>query len=268
MDMGNERSPFEVKCFQKLFGNNRSVDATGSRYARLWHSVRSTLDCKEEIVTVGLGAKGFFRVLAMSVSTLAGASMGLNLLEEGPWVPVLAGALALVGSFTAWKIQAGFMKLHLRQREAVPGGILCMLLWVAVSIFAGRAAAGIFSTVVQVLAGVFAAWGGRRPKTGWQTACQILGLRHYLTGAKRDEIKEELAKNPDYFFEMAPYAMAFGTEYAFAKRFGTRIMPQCSYLEADRASKRTAREWAVIMRQTAIKLDRAGKKAKSYRKRK
>ena len=268
MEMGNERAPFEVKCFQKLFGSNRSVDATGSRYARLWHSVRSTLDCKEEITTGGLGAKGVFRVLCMSVSTLAGASMGMNLLEEGPWVPVLAVGLALVGSYTAWKIQGICMKLHLRQREAVPGGIVCLLLWLAVSVFADRAIAGLFSSAVQLLAGLFTAWGGRRPRSGWQMACQILGLRHYLVGAKRAEIKEELSRDPDYFFEMAPYAMAFGAEHAFAKRFGNRILPQCSYLEADRASKRTAREWAVLMRQTAAKLDRAGKKAKSYRSRK
>lgn len=267
MEMGNERSPFEVKCFKQLFGKNRSVEGTGTRYGRLWYSVRNTIDCKDEITRGGLGARGVFRVLAMLVSTLAGASMGMNLLEDGPWRIVLAVALALLGSFAAWKIQAGFMKLHLRQREALPVGILCCLLWVAVSVLTDRPIAGLFSAGVQILAGIFTTWGGRRTKSGRQIACQILGLRHYLAGARREEIKEELGKNPDYFFEMIPYAMAFGVENAFAKRFGGRILPQCSYLDADRASKRNAREWAVLMRQTAEKLDNAGKKANTYRKR-
>ena len=267
MEMGNERSEFEVNCFNKLFGKNKSVDGTGSRYGRLWHSVRATIDCREEITPGGLGARNVFRFLAMLVSTIAGASMGMNLIEEGPWRIALAAALALTGSFTAWKIQAGCMKLHLRHREQLPLGIICCLLWLAISVLADRPVAGLFSTAVQLLAGVFTTWGGRRTKPGWQMACRILGLRHYLTGAKRDEIKEELSKNPDYFFEMIPYAMAFGVENKFAGRFGRRIMPQCSYLEADRASKRTAREWAVAMRQTAKKLDAAGKKANTYRKR-
>ena len=265
MEMGNERSEFEVNCFNRLFGKNTSVDGTGSRYGRLWQSVRAIIDCKEEITRGGLGARSVFRVLAMLVSVLAGASMGMNLMEEGTWRIVLAVFLALVGGFTGWKIQAGFMKLHLRQREAVPMALVCCLVWLALSVFADRPIAGLFSTVVQILAGFFTAWGGRRTKPGWQMACKVLGFRHYLAGIKRDEVKEELEKNPDWFFEMIPYAMAFGVENKFAKRFGSRIMPQCSYLDADRASKRTAREWAAAMRQTAAKLDAAGKKATAYR---
>ena len=91
-------------------------------------------------------------------------------------------------------------------------------------------------------------------------ACQLLGLGHYLTGIRRQKIQEELDRNPDYFFEMAPYALALGVEDGFAKRFGRRIMPQCGYLEAGRSEKRTAREWAYLMRQTAEKLDHSAKR--------
>ena len=267
MEMGNERSPFEIKCFNQLFGRNISVEGTGSRYARLWQSVSRTLDCSEQITRGGLGARGVFRFLAMLVSTLAGTSMGANLIEEGPWKIVLAVAMALLGSCTAWKIQAGFMKLHLRHRDAFPGGMICCLLWLVASLFTDRPIAGLFSTAVQILAGIFTTWGGRRTMPGWHTACEVLGLRHYLAAPRRDEIREELNRNPDYFFEMIPYAMAFGVDAAFAKRFGRRILPQCSYLDADRASKRNARDWALIMRQTAKKLDDAGKRANTYRKR-
>ena len=267
MEMGNERSPFEVKCFNQLFGRNRSVEGTGSRYARLWQSVRGTLDCREQITLGGLGARGVFRFLAMLVSTLAGLSMGANLLEEGPWRIVLAIALALTGSFAAWKIQAGFMSLHLRHRDAIPMSLVCCVVWLLAGLLTHRPIAGLFSTAVQILAGIFTIWGGRRTMPGWHLACEVLGLRHYLAAPRRSEIKEELARNPDYFFEMIPYAMAFGVDAAFAKRFGRRILPQCSYLDADRASKRSARDWALIMRQTAKKLDDAGKRANTYRKR-
>ena len=267
MEMGNERSDFEVKTFNQLFGRNMSVDGTGSRYGRLWYSVRNAIQDRELITRGGLGARPVFRVLAMLVSAMAGASMGMNLIEEGPWRIVLAAGLALFGCITAWKIQAGFLKLHLRHRDDVPGAIVCCLLWLIAGLVAHRPLAVGLSTGVQILAGLFTAWGGRRTKAGWQMACKVLGFRHYLAGIKRDEVKDALNRNPDYFFEMAPYAMAFGVENAFAKRFGSRIMPQCSYLEADRASKRNAREWAHLMRQTAEKLDAAGKKANTYRRR-
>ena len=266
MEMGNERSDFEVRCFNQLFGKNKSVEGTGSRYDRLWHSVRANIECKDEITRGGLGARTVFRVLAALVSTLAGASMGMNAIEEGPWQIVLAVALAAAGSFTAWKIQAGFMKLHLRHREDLPGGLVCCLLWLAAGLLTDRPLAGVFSAAVQILAGIFTTWGGRRTKPGWQMACRILGLRRFLAGIRREEIKEELGKNPDYFFEMIPYAMAFGVENRFAGRFGTRIMPQCSYMDAERASKRTAREWTALMRQTAEKMDAAGRAANTYRK--
>ena len=267
MEMGNERSAFEVKCFNQLFGRNQSVEGTGSRYGRLWQSVAATIDRSEEITRGGLGARKVFRVLALLVSTLAGISMGANLVEEGPWKIVLAIVFGIAGSVMAWKIQAGTMKLHLRHRDDVPGALVCCLLWLLAGLLTDRLVAGLFSTAVQLLAGVFTTWGGRRTMPGWHMACMILGLRHYLAAPKRDEIRQELARNPDYFFEMIPYAMAFGVDAAFAKRFGSKIMPQCSYLEADRASRRNARDWALLMRQTAAKLDNAGKKANTYRKR-
>ena len=91
-------------------------------------------------------------------------------------------------------------------------------------------------------------------------ACQLMGLRHHLTGMKRQQVHGELARTPDYFFEMAPYALALGVEDGFAKRFGKTIMPKCGYMDAERAEKRTAAQWAYIMRQTAEKLDRGARK--------
>lgn len=267
MEMGNERSDFEVRIFRQLFGRNTSVEGTGSRYGRLWAQVRATVADSAQITRGGLWARTGLRLIAMLVSTVAGAAMGENLVEEGPWKIVLAVALAVLGSVLAWQIQAGTMELPLRHRDHIPGCVAGCLLWLLAGVLTDRPLTGLYSTAVQLAAGVFAIWGGRRAKGGWRMACKLLGLRHYLKGARREEIKAELERNGDYFFEMIPYAMAFGVGGAFAKRFGSRIMPQCGYLDADRASKRNAREWAHLMTQTAEKLDAAGKKAKTYRRR-
>ena len=260
MEMGNERTPFEVHTFRQLFGQNEMVDGTGSRYARLSLQVRGTLDCADQITLGGLGGRVVFRGIAVLACTLCGAAMGQNTGLTGYWQIAAMMALAMAGSVVGWKIQSGTASLHLRSRDALRSALLCAGLWILAAMIFGRTRAGLVSVGIQAVAGVFAAWGGRRTRSGWQTACQLLGLRHYLTGMKRYQVQYELDRNPDFFFEMAPYALAFGAEDGFAKRFGRRIMPQCGYLDAGRSEKRTAREWAYLMRQTAEKLDRGAKR--------
>ena len=155
--------------------------------------------------------------------------------------------------------------MYRRRRDAQYGALICTLLWIVAALVLHRPWAGLASVGAQFLAGIFAAWGGRRPPEGRALACRLLGLRRYLVGAKRHEIRDALETNPDYFFEMAPFALAFGVEDSFAKRFGRNIMPQCGYLDAPRSEKRTAREWAYIMRSTAEKLDNAAKGSSQYR---
>ena len=260
MEMGNERTPFEVQTFRQLFGRNEMVDGTGSRYARLNHQVSATLDNADQITLGGLGGRVVFRAIAVLASTLCGAAMGQNIGLSGSWQIAAMMAMAMVGSIMGWKIQSGAACAHLRKRDALPGAILCAIVWMIAAAVLGRPKAGFLSICIQVGAGIFAAWGGRRTRSGWQMACQLLGLGHYLTGIRRQKIQEELDRNPDYFFEMAPYALALGVEDGFAKRFGRRVMPQCGYLEAGRSEKRTAREWAYLMRQTAEKLDHSAKR--------
>ena len=266
MEMGNERSSFEVQTFQKLFGSNETVDGTGSRYARLCHHVSGTMDKAEQITRGGLGGRKAFRGIAVLATTFCGAAMGQNVGLEGYWEIAAMMGIAMIGCVVGWKVQSGAACLHLRRREALTSGVLWAMTWLVAATFCGCFLGGVVSIAIQILAGIFAAWGGRRTVSGWQVACQLLGLRHYLTGMKRSQAKDEIERNPDYFFELAPYALAFGVEDAFAKHFGQAIMPQCGYLDAARADKRNAREWAYIMRQTAEKLDNAAKRINQYRK--
>lgn len=260
MEMGNERTPFEVRTFRQLFGRNEMVDGTGSRYARLFQQVRTTLDGAEQITRGGLGSRKVFRGIAVMASTLCGAAMGQNIGLEGYWQLGAMLVLAMIGCVVGWKIQSGAACLHLRRKDALGSAAVWAAAWLLAAALCGRFPGGVVSVVIQLLAGLFAAWGGRRPISGWQTACQLLGLRRYLTGMKREQVREELARNPDYFFEMAPYALAFGVEERFAKRFGQTVMPSCGYLDALRADQRTALEWASLMRRTAEKLDNAAKR--------
>ena len=266
MEMGNERSAFEVRTFRRLFGRNQMVEGTGSRFARLWHQVAGSMDRPRQVTQGGLWARTVCRGLALPVSALAGASMGQNLFPAGGyWQMGLMMVMALLGCLTGWQIQSGAACLHRRRRDELPLAVVCILVWLAAGLFLDRPWAALMSVGVQFLTGILCAWGGRRARYGWTTACQLLGLRRYLTAAKPQQIQDALDQNPDYFFEMAPFALAFGVEDAFARRFGKAIMPQCGYLDAPRSEKRTAREWASLMRHTAETLDRGARRIGQYR---
>ena len=49
MDMGNERSNYEVKIFKSLFGSRRVIDGTGYQYARLCRKVAASVPGKKSL---------------------------------------------------------------------------------------------------------------------------------------------------------------------------------------------------------------------------
>ena len=86
------------------------------------------------------------------------------------------------------------------------------------------------SILGQWALGFFAAYGGRRSDLGRHDSGQILGLRSYLKHLPRDGINRLLNNDPDYFFNMAPYALALGVIRPYADAFGRRKMEDCPYL--------------------------------------
>ena len=84
----------------------------------------------------------------------------------------------------------------------------------------------------------------------------MLGLRQYLRKLDDKQVKRLLDNNPDYFFDMLPLAIALGVDTKFAKSFGKMPMPDCHYLLVARDDKRTAAEWALIVRKIADRMDK------------
>ena len=100
-----------------------------------------------------------------------------------------------------------------------------------------------------------AAYGGRRTEVGRLNAGQILGLRSYLKHISKDDIHRMMKTDPDYFFNMAPFALALGVIRPFAQSFGSAKMDQCPYLVTRVHGKRSAGEWAELIADTADLMD-------------
>ena len=57
-------------------------------------------------------------------------------------------------------------------------------------------------------------------------------------------------QDPEYFYAMAPYALALGVEKAFAKQFSkTKLLP-CPYISTGSDSQRSAKEWGSLISRT------------------
>ena len=260
MDMGNERPDFEIRTFHTLFAKNELVDATGSKYARLCRYVSETISGVKEMYTKRAGNSVIFRILGCGISVFCGICFAMNLADSQIIRTMLSVIFVIFGVVTAWGIQGAMFKMHVRGKIPVYVGSVCGALWIVLGIISGVWLIGLIVVAAQYLIGLLAAYGGRRSQTGRYNASQVLGLRHYLKKMDAQKLERLLENNPDYFFDMLPYAIALGVDTRFAKAFGSMPMPSCHYLLVSRNEKRTAAEWALLVRKVADQMDKRQRK--------
>ena len=257
MDMGNERSLFEVKCFKALFGKRRSIDGTGYQYARLCRKFAKQVPGEKTMCHPKSGNVKIFRAICCGTGLFCGICIAMNLTGILVLQILLSVIFAALGIVSAWKIQEGMFRLHIRGKLPlyICGG-LC-LAWLVLGLLAGQILIALLGMILpQLVAGLAAAYGGRRNEMGRQNAAQILGLRSYLKKITKEELKRVLHNDPEFFYNMAPYAIAMGVNTEFAKRFGRRKMRPCPYFVAGIQGKHTALEWAAAMQEAADILDK------------
>ena len=255
MDMGNERSAYENKVFKALFGNRRVVDATGSTYAKLCRKVASYVPQERSMYKGNSGNMKIFRGLACISMIFCGICVAMNMSEIPVLYIIMSIVLSVFGALSAWWIQDVAYRTHLRGKVPVLIGFVCVLIWLALGWLCGQIWIPLVCCLGQWIIGYFAAYGGRRSDLGRHDASQVLGLRRYLKKLPREEISRLLENDPDYYFNMAPYALAMGVINPYSRTFGRRKLHQCPYLLTPVAGKRTAEEWGHLMADAADLMD-------------
>lgn len=251
MDMGNERSGYEIRCFQKLFGSKTTVDGTSYHYALLCRKMAVKSPLRSQLYRPNSGNPRIFRILCCVAGLLCGVQMGLSLVSpmESTTLPaVLLGGLAFAFSYF---IQSGGKCLPLRNKMPLIIAVGCGILWIVLGFLTGCAVSVIPMVIFQFAAGLGAAYGGKRSELGLRCLSQLQGLRKHMTSAQSFDLQQLLQRNPNYFFELAPYALALGVDKKFARRFGKLTLPDCGYLLTDTHHDMTAAQWAAKLRQAA-----------------
>lgn len=255
MDMGNERSGFEVKIFRQLFKTRDTVDATGMRYAKLRGQVAQANPGKKILSHPRCGNPLIFRWILCAAMFFCGVCYAMTLTGIVALQVLGALFLGILAVFTAWQIQKAMYCIHLRHKRPLAAAIVLGVLWIGIGVWAKQWAMGLGCVLAQILAGLMAAYGRRRSDLGRQNASQILGFRHYLKTVDRGELKRLQDNDPEYFYNQIPFALAMGVEGAFADRFGKKLMPACPYFSFGARRKLTAAEWVTFFRETVKLMD-------------
>ena len=254
MEMGNERSAFEVRAFRELFGKRVSLDATGLLYANRSREFAGRPDLKENL-RKGSGNPRIFRGLCAVIGGCFGLSLGVALAGDAVLGILLTVLLVILCALCSWFLQAWILGvlLHYRRKVVIAGCIAAA--WLLLGFLGGIGTKALVMLCVQLLAGALCFLGGRRTQIGRQNASQILGLRRYLCKVPPRELHRISDSDPYYFFTMAPYALALGVEKSFARRFGARRLPACPWLTSGMDGHMTALEWSDYMRRTVDAMD-------------
>lgn len=254
LDMGNERSSFERKFYRALFGKKTVADTSSPRYAMLCKKARRLSPNVRALIQKRGGNPLLFRVLACGVAAFGGVSVGLALTAK--WFPLVL--LAVAGGVSGWFIHRWTDSLLLR-KGSLWSGLLVSGSWLLVCGLTDTLWTGIAVILSQLLAGTMITYGCRRTDTGLQALSQVLGLRHYLRTLSREDVKRLQSVDPEYFHNMAPYALALGVDRSFAKCFGSDGIAACPYLTGGMDGHMSAREWSDLMRRT-VKTMEAGQR--------
>lgn len=255
MEMGNERSSFERRCFSSLFRKSPVVDTSTRTYALLRKKITASTPDLQDYVRKKSGNPKVFRVLSGLIALFCGASLGIAL-SNGvvlQWIlSILLSSLAFLGG---WHIQAWAYNLFSLDKRPIRLALILCGIWLLLGLIAGQFGVALIGCLSQLLAGLMCAFGGLRTENGRQVMSQVLALQRYLRTVSHEELKRIIAANPDYFHTVAPFALALGVDRQLASHIGKTPLPSPSYLLTASDKQLSAMQWSQLMRQTIAAMD-------------
>lgn len=255
MEMGNERSEFEVRAFRTLFGKRRTVDGTGSHFSRLSRKISTITPNIRSFYLPGAGNPRILRLLCAAVAVTGGVSLALAIASDTIWQVLLAVVMIAAGALLSFWILHGAAAVHLRRKQSLYFALAASFLWLLLGLWSAEWGNALLMLLFLWFMGFALSYGGRRSDTGKQAMSEILGLRRHLSTVSKEELQQILRSNPEYYYALVPHALALGVDKAFARQMGGRKLPQCSYLVTTDDGHLTAREWNQLLRTAAAAMD-------------
>ena len=255
MDMGNERSEFENRYFRNLFGRRKTVDGTGYHYAKLCMKAAKSVNGARNIYRRFSGNPTVFQALALGIGVFCGAALGAAMVRDTGWQIVLGVLFGLLTGVASVFLQTAGRGLLHRDKTALYLALGASAIWLMISLPVGQWSTALFVIFSQYVAGLAAAFGGRRTPAGKQDFAKVLGLRQYLKSLDEKQLRRILKTNPDYYYDIAPYALALGVDKALATKMGGMQLSPCLYLTTGMDGHMSAKQWNQLLKDTVAALD-------------
>lgn len=255
MDMGNERSLFEVRVFNNLFANHHIVSCSGPQYAKACQKTAAMIPGEKTQCRPHSGNRKVVRVLLCLAQIFCGICVAMNMTGIVAMEWILGILFGVIGVISAWQMQSVAFCMHRRQKTMIWVGLGWVLVWALLGLIAKQVWIPLGACAVQLLFGWLIAYGGLRTELNRVECSEILGLKRYLRRLPKAEALRLQKFDQEYFFRMAPYAMAMGIGMKFAKAFGNKKMPPCPYFNTKVQGKRTAEEWMRLMLQSVSAME-------------
>jgi len=255
MDMGNERSESEVRWFKKIFGKHDRVDTTQFRFAQLCR-----MAAKQPAGVAGLmrrfnGDSRIFRGIAGLIGLFGGMCIAVAMADGAALQGLLLVLFGALGAVSGWYIQLFGAGIFLRSARLLKWSLGICGIWLLLGLMCDAVRPVLIMDGALLLAGILLAWGGRRTPLGRMIQMRTCGFAHYLQRVSNGEVLRICNSDPDYFFRLAPYALALGREKTFAKRFGQLRLERCPYLTTGMDGHMTVLQWAVLMRKAVTLME-------------
>ncbi len=259
MEMGNERAEYEQRLFKALFGRKNTVNTQDFSYAALYIRCKDKTAGMQEYLKRFNGSGKIFRSLASGIGLFGGGSLGI-MLGGGAvlqWLMILV--LAVFGLVSGWYMQDWVSGWVLRDKSKLTRALVLSGFWLLLGLLAESFALAAWMVAGILIAGGLLFWGGRRTAAGVAAREQLFALRRYLCRLDKATLQSLCAADPDYFFRMAPVALALGVDRQFARQFGAMRFAGCPYLSTGVEANMTALQWNAMMRKSLDMMDKRAK---------
>lgn len=255
MEMGNERSLFEIRVFQTLFHNRNVVNCSSPGYAKMCKKTAGMIPGEKTMCRPKSGSRKIFRWLLCGSQVFCGVCVAMNMTSITVLQILFSLIFGVLGAVSAWQLHEFAMHLYSRTTLYRWIALGIAVFWLLLGLIAGQPWIPLGSVVVQLLMGFLAAFGGMRTELNRSEAGELLSVRRFLRSIPRPEAARLLKSDPEYFYRMAPYAIALGVGKPFAAAFGRRPLEPCPYLAVRNNEGRTAAEWMRLLTQTVDLMD-------------
>lgn len=231
MDMGSERRRLEGKLFAALFARGDRCDGASLHYKNTAKSAESALRrfWARRIYERNSGNVLLMRLssaLCAAVAVFAALSFLLPVLPLR-WL-LLALSLPL-GALLGGGVQLAARYWYLRSVPHLALGAVCLVAMLALGNLSGTFPLALLAAALGLLTGALTRHGGKCSRAGSRLIGQILGFRRFLLHTSQPQLEARVRREPQYFYQLLPYAEAMGLGADLARRFGELELEPCEW---------------------------------------